>query len=149
MSYQICLRHRQHVENTHHLSSHQAKMSHSTYATLCCFLTVAALGFFLFGASSDSTWCYAVGGVCISPLVCIMMYACCVYPCKEQRECCYAEEGCWIYCCGYEEAAPQPEPKPKKTVGRPKPSAPPQHHEEEQLPSAPPAIVLQEVIIQT
>jgi hypothetical protein len=121
----------------------------SNYATFCCFTTVAAAGFFLFGGK-EAMWCYIVGALCLLPLIGVVIYACCVYPCQEKSICCYAEEGCWIYCCGYEEAAPVKPPKTKtkpRSTGNPKPSAPPAESQQgEQLP---PIVELRQVVIQT
>ena len=133
----------------------------SSLATFCCFTTVAALGFFLFGGR-DATWCYVVGSVCLLPVIGVVMYAWCIYPCKEKQECCYAEEGCLIYCLGYEEPSPKlpkTKTKPRRT-GNPKlpAEAPPAYPQDEQmataprvveLGSAPRVVELRQVVIQT
>jgi hypothetical protein len=120
----------------------------SSLATFCCFTTVAALGFFLFGGR-DATWCYVVGSICLLPVFGVVIYAGCIYPCKEKRECCYAEESCKEYCFGYEEEpAPKTKTKPKKALkqkSHPKPSAPPQELEE--MGTAPPILELREVVV--
>lgn len=132
----------------------------SNYATFSCFTTVAAAGFFLFGGK-EAMWCYIVGALCLLPLIGVVIYACCVYPCQEKGICCYAEEGCLIYCCGYEEPAPVKSPKTKtmtkpRSTGNPKPSAPPEDPHGEQMSTSgrceaqlPPIVELRQVVIQT
>jgi hypothetical protein len=100
----------------------------STYATFACFGVVCGLGFFLFGNSTDSVWCYAVGGVCLLPTVGAIIYAC-YYEYKQELR----------------RHPPAPKPAPKHT-GAPKSKKQPQQ-QEEQMPTAPPALELREVIM--
>jgi hypothetical protein len=104
----------------------------STYATFACLGVVCGLGFFLFGNSTDSVWCYAVGSVCLLPTVGAIFYAC-YYECK-MNSMRYPPE-----------RKSKPAPKPKRT-GAPKAKKQPQQ-QEEQMPTAPPALELREVVI--
>ncbi len=101
----------------------------STYATLGCFASVAAIGFFAFGFAEDCKWCYGVAAVCMMPLLGALCYAWCCYDLKYNT---------------YPSSASAPKPKP---TGRPKPSAPPA--EPDQMPTAPPILELRQVVIQT